>query len=134
MAKKRTLLEGERLTPIFGEVMHVLIYRDIHIHRCFRGRGRQQQRPDAALCGPRTVLPKAAGATVRWSGGCGRSGRRRSDLAPQPSGRKRAVDIHRCFRGRGRQQQRPDAALGGPRTVLPEAAGASVLWSGGRGR
>ena len=37
MAKKLTLLKGERLTSIFGEVMHLLVYRDIRpneTHRC----------------------------------------------------------------------------------------------------
>jgi hypothetical protein len=37
MAKQLTLLEGERLTSIFGEVMHLLVYHDIRpneTHRC----------------------------------------------------------------------------------------------------
>ena len=37
MAKKLILLKGERLSSIFGEVMHILVYRDIRpneTHRC----------------------------------------------------------------------------------------------------
>ena len=36
MAKKFTVLEGERLIPIFDDDMHVLIYHDIRRNGCIK--------------------------------------------------------------------------------------------------